>query len=75
MLTAAWWGGLFGQMRYYLFLKPEARPWQGHNPLAAAGMFFMYVLGTVFMICHRLRALRRRARAAKLDLRARSRRG
>jgi Ni/Fe-hydrogenase 1 B-type cytochrome subunit len=46
-----WWGGLIDQTKYYLFMKPHARPWQGHNPLAAAGMFFMYVLGTVFMIC------------------------
>jgi hypothetical protein len=33
----------------YLFLNPR-RPWAGHNLLAAAGMFFMYVIGTVFMI-------------------------
>jgi Ni/Fe-hydrogenase 1 B-type cytochrome subunit len=51
MLSFEWWGGLIDQTMYYLFLKPEARPWQGHNPLAMAGMFFMYVLGTVFMIC------------------------
>jgi Ni/Fe-hydrogenase 1 B-type cytochrome subunit len=51
MLDAGWWGGLFDQTKYYLFLKPGARPWQGHNPLAMAAMFFMYVLGTVFMIC------------------------
>ena len=50
MLRRKWWRGMFGQLRYYLFLKPEAEPWAGHNPLAAAGMFFMYVLGTVFMI-------------------------
>jgi Ni/Fe-hydrogenase 1 B-type cytochrome subunit len=50
MFDPAWWGGMFDQIRYYLFLKPEARPWQGHNPLAMAAMFFMYVLGTVFMI-------------------------
>ena len=49
-LRRDWWEGLFDQMRYYLFLKREARPWQGHNPLAAAGMFGMYVLGAVFMI-------------------------
>ena len=36
---------------HYLFLRREAQPWQGHNPLAMAAMFFMYVLGTVFMIC------------------------
>ena len=50
MFRGAWWKGLFSQMRYYLFLQREAEPWQGHNPLAAAGMFFMYVLGAVFMI-------------------------
>jgi Ni,Fe-hydrogenase I cytochrome b subunit len=45
-----WWGGLIDQTKYYLFLKPTAQPWQGHNPLAMAAMFFMYLLGTVFMI-------------------------
>ena len=50
MLRADWWRGLFAQVRYYLFLTPDVRPWQGHNPLAAAGMFFMYVLGSLFMI-------------------------
>jgi len=51
LLSAAWWGGLISQVKYYLFMTRHAQPWQGHNPLAAAGMFFMYVLGTVFMIC------------------------
>ena len=50
MLKGEWWRGMFGQLRYYLFLNREAKPWAGHNPLAAAGMFFMYVIGTVFMI-------------------------
>jgi Ni/Fe-hydrogenase 1 B-type cytochrome subunit len=51
LFDAQWWGGLIDQTKYYLFLKREARPWQGHNPLAAAAMFFMYVLGALFMIC------------------------
>jgi Ni/Fe-hydrogenase 1 B-type cytochrome subunit len=50
MLKGAWWRGMFGQVRYYLFLTPEAKAWPGHNPLAAAGMFSMYLVGTVFMI-------------------------
>jgi Ni/Fe-hydrogenase 1 B-type cytochrome subunit len=50
MFDAEWWGGLIDQVKYYLFLMPHARTYQGHNPLAMAGMFFMYVLGTVFMI-------------------------
>jgi Ni/Fe-hydrogenase 1 B-type cytochrome subunit len=41
---------MIDQMKYYAFMKRRARPWQGHNPLAAAGMFFLYVLGAVFMI-------------------------
>jgi len=51
MFHAEWWDGFIDQIKYYLFLKREPRAWQGHNPLAAAGVFFMYVLGTVFMIC------------------------
>ncbi|MBA4176301.1 MAG: Ni/Fe-hydrogenase, b-type cytochrome subunit [Leptothrix sp. (in: Bacteria)] len=50
LLQPSWWGGFIDQTGYYLFLKKKARPWQGHNPLAMAAMFFMYVLGAVFMI-------------------------
>jgi len=50
MFSGEWWGGLIDQVKYYLFLVPHARSYQGHNPLAMAGMFFMYVLGTIFMI-------------------------
>ena len=49
-LSGAWWGGMFDQIKYYLFIQREARAWQGHNPLAMGAMFGMYVLGTVFMI-------------------------
>ncbi len=51
MLTPSWWRGFIGQTRHYLFIQREVPPWLGHNPLAMAAMFFMYVLGTVFMIC------------------------
>jgi Ni/Fe-hydrogenase 1 B-type cytochrome subunit len=50
MFRPSWWKGLFRQAAYYLFLTNKAAPWQGHNPLAMAAMFFMYVLGTIFMI-------------------------
>jgi len=50
LFSAEWWGGLISQTMYYLFLQREARPWQGHNPLAMAAMFFMYLLGTLFMV-------------------------
>jgi Ni/Fe-hydrogenase 1 B-type cytochrome subunit len=51
MLKPAWWKGFIGQTMHYLFLRRNGLPWQGHNPLAASAMFFMYTLGTVFMIC------------------------
>jgi len=51
LFDAQWWRGLLDQTKYYLFLTSRARSWQGHNPLASAGMFFMYVLGTLFMLC------------------------
>jgi Ni/Fe-hydrogenase 1 B-type cytochrome subunit len=50
MFSPSWWGGLIKQAMHYLFLRREVQPWLGHNPLAMSGMFFMYVLGTVFMI-------------------------
>ena len=50
LLKRDWWAGLFDQARYYLFLKRAPKTWQGHNPIAMAAMFFMYVLGTGFMI-------------------------
>jgi Ni/Fe-hydrogenase 1 B-type cytochrome subunit len=50
LLKPSFWGGLIHQAFYYLFVHKEARPVEGHNNLAATAMFFMYVLGTVFMI-------------------------
>ncbi|MDP2005845.1 MAG: Ni/Fe-hydrogenase, b-type cytochrome subunit [Rubrivivax sp.] len=50
LFSPKFWNGFIDQTKYYLFLKPDARPWQGHNPVAMAAMFFMYVLGSVFMI-------------------------
>jgi Ni/Fe-hydrogenase 1 B-type cytochrome subunit len=50
MLTAKFWSGLVHQTLYYLFVHRESRGYPGHNPLAAAAMFFMYLLGTVWMI-------------------------
>ena len=45
-----WWKGMWSQLKYYLFLKDESDLWVGHNPLAQAAMFFMYTLGTIFVI-------------------------
>jgi Ni/Fe-hydrogenase 1 B-type cytochrome subunit len=50
MFTAKFWSGLIHQALYYLFVYKDSRGYQGHNPLAAAAMFFMYLLGAVWII-------------------------
>ena len=50
LLKAEFWGGFIDQLLYYAFLKQSGRGYNGHNPMAAMAMFFMYTLGTVFMI-------------------------
>ncbi len=50
MLSRPFWSALGEQGKYYLFMRRESVPYQGHNPLAMTAMFFMYVLGTVFII-------------------------
>ena len=44
-----WWAGLGRVVRHYLFIGPRETH-VGHNPLSMAAMFFMYVLGAVFMM-------------------------
>jgi len=51
MLNPAWWKGIVNRAAYYLFLKRSDRDYIGHNPMAEIAMFFMYILGTIFMIC------------------------
>jgi Ni/Fe-hydrogenase 1 B-type cytochrome subunit len=48
--SGKWWVGLFGDLRYYLFLKKHGELWIAHNPLAQFAMFAMFVLGVVVQI-------------------------
>lgn len=50
MVKRTFWGELIEQVKYYLFLRRDCVAYQGHNPLAMTAMFFMYVLGSAFMI-------------------------
>lgn len=50
LLTAKFWKGLINDVLFYLYLKKEPGSYEGHNPLAAVAMFFMYLLGSVWMI-------------------------
>jgi Ni/Fe-hydrogenase 1 B-type cytochrome subunit len=50
MFTLTFWKGLINDVIFYLYISKEPGSYEGHNPLAAMAMFFMYVLGTVWMI-------------------------
>lgn len=46
----SFWGGVWHELKWYLFLEKTPRKYTGHNPLAVLTMHFMFVWGTVFMI-------------------------
>ena len=46
----AWWGEVFFELRWYLFLEPKPKKYIGHNPLAQLSMFFAFTLGATFLI-------------------------
>jgi Ni/Fe-hydrogenase 1 B-type cytochrome subunit len=50
LLTPKFWRGLINDVLFYLYLRREPGSYEGHNPLAALAMFFMYLLGAVWMI-------------------------
>lgn len=50
LFTGRFWRGLIDDILFYLYLKKEPGSYEGHNPLAALAMFFMYLLGAVWMI-------------------------
>ncbi len=45
-----WWGGIWHEVKWYLFLEREPRKYTGHNPLATLVMHVVLVWGTLFMI-------------------------
>ena len=47
--SIAWWKELFGEMGWYLFLKPP-KEYIGHNPLAHAAMFCMFLLPLLVLL-------------------------
>lgn len=46
----AWWKEVWYEIQWYLFLKPRAKDYVGHNPLAHVAMFFVFVLPLVLML-------------------------
>lgn len=50
VFRAAWWSGVWHEIKWYLFIAPEPRKYTGHNPLATLVMHVVLVWGTLFMI-------------------------
>ncbi len=46
-----WWSEVLFELRWYLFIEKAPKKYIGHNPLAQLAMFFLFTLGTFFMIC------------------------
>ncbi len=45
----SWWKECLEVVKWYLFMS-KGEKWVGHNPLARAAMFFVFTLGSFFMI-------------------------
>lgn len=47
--SIAWWKDVFGEIGWYLFLK-KPKEYVGHNPLAHAAMFLMFMLPMIVLL-------------------------
>lgn len=50
LFSAAFWQGVWHEIRWYAFAVKRPRKYVGHNPLALLFMHFLFVWGTLFMI-------------------------
>lgn len=50
LFSKQWWSEVWHEVKWYSFLVKEPKKYIGHNPLATLVMFFMLILGMVFMI-------------------------
>ncbi len=50
ILQPGWWKGMIDLVTYYTFVRDKRYVYLGHNPMAMAAMFLMFVLGSIFMI-------------------------
>jgi Ni/Fe-hydrogenase 1 B-type cytochrome subunit len=50
LLSKAWWGEFWNDVRTYAFMKAKPLRYGGHNPMAQFAMFFMLALPSFFMI-------------------------
>ncbi len=50
VLTAAFWEGVWHEIKWYAFIEKEPRKYTGHNPLAVIAMHVLFVWGGIFMM-------------------------
>lgn len=50
ILSRDYWVEVWGMLKWYAFIADRPGRYVGHNPLARFAMFFVYLLGTLFMI-------------------------
>lgn len=50
IFSAAYWSGVWHEIRWYAFAAKEPRKYIGHNPLATLAMHIMLLWGLIFMI-------------------------
>jgi Ni/Fe-hydrogenase 1 B-type cytochrome subunit len=48
--SGAWWKGVIGQAKYYLFLQEHSDNYVGHNPLAQLAMLVNFLVSLVVII-------------------------
>ncbi len=50
ILVKQWWGEVFHEIRWYLFIEKEPKKYIGHNPFTTIVMHFLFVWVVTFMI-------------------------
>ena len=50
LFNKMWWGEVWGEVKWYMFLEKKPKKYVGHNPLAQIAMFFFMTVGMTFMI-------------------------
>lgn len=50
LFNKKWWGEVWGEVKWYMFLEKKPKKYVGHNPLAQIAMFFFMTVGMTFMI-------------------------
>lgn len=50
IFNAKWWGEVYHEIKWYLFIAKSPKKYVGHNPLATLAMHVLFVWGILFMM-------------------------